>query len=153
MAQDRRDLLESEIVSLKELTAVRIQELEKLQSVIDKNMKKETAPYLFTQNLERKITDLDLKQAEFIHEVELAQKVKTTDATALLSEEWNDLHQQVIDTETAFLLHNQKENEEARQLVEIIKNNSLENMYFTLVVGLLLLLLLLLLLNQNNGQK
>lgn len=155
MTQDRKDLLESEIESLKELTVVRLQELEKLKSIIEPKKEKETAPYLFTTILETKITALDLKQAEFIREVERTQndkKIKMTDATTKLSEEWNELHREVIATESFFLLHNQKETLESRELTDIINQHSLENLYF-LLIGWLLVVVVMFKVNQNNEKK
>ena len=52
-----------------------------------------------------------------------------------LSAEWNGLHEQVIESESIFLLHSQKEVLEIRSLAEVIEDQFRERMYLILLVS------------------
>ncbi len=145
VAQNNKDLVESELLSLKDLTTLRLKELDRLQSAVEKSIAKDTVQKLFLQDLETKITALDLKQAEFVEAIESAKKgMEMEDMSPQLNKEWNELHKQVIETESVFLLHNQKEVEETRELVNIIEQQSREMMYLSLGSFLVLVLVLVL---------
>jgi len=99
---------------------------------------------LLLQDLETKIRLLDLKHEEFLKEVEFIQKSgKKNTLLTELSTEWNTLHKQVLDAESAFLLHTQKEASEIQSLAEVIENQFRGQTYIILIISGLLMVLTL----------
>ena len=133
---NQKELLEGEIMSMNELTHLRVAELQKLRSIVDRNRTEITPPKILLQRLEAEIKALDTKHQDFLKEVELVQSKKTIVLPPTkFTEELDYLHNQVLDTASTFVTHNQKELEEARQLVDFIKQNSLQLMYLILVTN------------------
>lgn len=140
ISENQKDLLESEIVTMEGLTELRLEELQKLRSSIEQNKAESTPPRLLLQRLETEIENLDAKHHSFLEEVKSGQSKKImTLPAAKLTEEWDHSHNLVLDTATAFLIHNQKEVEESRELADVIKQDSLQWMYLILIVNIGLL--------------
>ncbi|GEM_PF-5542546 len=143
ISMNQKDL-QSDISALKDLTSLRLKELHKLHSSVENNNQHDTVSYLLLQDLETKIKLLDLKHEEFLKEVESIQKSGKRDTLPTeLSAEWKRLHELVINSESAFLLHTQKELSEIISLTEIIKDQFQEKMYFILIISGLLMILTL----------
>ena len=147
--QNRQDELQAEISSLRDLTAIRVKELKRLQASVEKSNQKDSAPSLLLENLEKKVSVLDLKHEEFLTEIESSKNKGKSSLSSELSAEWNDLHKQVIDAESAFLDHNEKGVSEIRELSDVIKEHSQKIMFFVLIVGFAALFLVIGWINYN----
>lgn len=134
---NQKESLGAEITAMEEFTALRRAELEKLRSSVKRSRTDESPPAILLQRLEAEIADLDSKHHEFILDAKSVQHKKIMTLTETqLTEEWNQLHQQVVETASAFLVHNQKEVEESRELTDVLKQNSVKWMYVILTVNI-----------------